>query len=463
MNSTTQSKITFIAAISNIVLLALTLAAFTLFTGYLLKQKLKADLVLEAEEIISRHLTLDETRIVFVDNDASSTIEQDLLTDRLSAQIFNKDSTPVGSFGVFARESITSQENDNIRTAAENTCVNGAQQFVHKFTLGNDSYTLLFYPLMQQQKCFGTVVIAADTHSLTELYQLALQLSIAVLAFAIVVNILAGRLTAAFILKPITALATTMKQLSIDRTPGKAPLPATPSHDPVHLLVTTFNDMAEQVHEGVQKQRGFIMNASHELKTPLARAVSTLDLAKIETNPQKLQALLEATQQELLSLSEIIEVLLQAARLKQSTLERTPIVLANLISEELKRMKADIHKKQLTVVSQVGENTVYINDQLLTLLVRNCLSNAVRYNKQRGTIKISIKEIDNSLSLNITNTIKNPSTKSGNQEEQVESHKLGAVIVKTLCELGQCTYKIKETRTSYTVTIFSLPLSIEVL
>jgi signal transduction histidine kinase len=465
MTFTTRSKITFISAISNILLLSLTLGLFTLFTRYLLEQKLETDLVLEAEEIITQHLGIDGNRIVYVNSESSHTLEQDLLTDRLSAQIYNKDGAAIGSFGTFTKRNILDSQNLGIlQSKALAACTNKTQDINRDFSLANEPHTLLFYPLLRQQQCYGTIVVAADTHLLTELNKLILEISMATLTIALVVNIFMGRITAAVILKPIKELATIMQQLSIERASGAAPLPAMPPHDPIYQLVSTFNSMATQVHEGVQKQKTFIMNASHELKTPLARAASELDIAKLTIasgDVKELQTQIDSAQQELLSVNTIIDVLLQAARLKQVNLERSSISLNKLISKEAKQFSDEMTEKKLSIEIPHTDSIIFMNKPLLTLLIRNCLSNAIRYNAKKGKLAIATTIEGHTLSLHIQNSTEGTDAANLTAEthQKVDSHKLGTIIIANLCELGQCEYTVTSTDQSYQVTISGIPLA----
>jgi len=139
MKFSTQSKITFISAATNIVLLAATLLAFTLFTRYLLEQKLKTDLFVEAEEIISQHVKLDGDRLVYVSSTSNTTLEQDLATDRLSAQLFTKDGTPMGTFGVFSQNTMTEPQLASVRENARLACSKGSLQYAQKIVLATST------------------------------------------------------------------------------------------------------------------------------------------------------------------------------------------------------------------------------------------------------------------------------------------------------------------------------------
>jgi len=150
MKQTTRSKITFIASFSNILLIIITLSSFTIFTRYLLEKNIEADIVTEAEEIIKEHLTIEDQRIVYVNSTSNLTLEQDLLTDRLSTKLFNKDNSTIGSFGIFARRELSTSENKLIRDTAKTSCTDLSRIVSTNITLAKQIYTILYYPLVQQ-------------------------------------------------------------------------------------------------------------------------------------------------------------------------------------------------------------------------------------------------------------------------------------------------------------------------
>jgi len=457
MKYTTRSKITFVAAFSNITLIILALVTFTLFAQYLLNKNVEIAVVTEAEEIVQEHLTISEDRVVYTKSSSDLTLEQHLLTDRLSAKIYNKDSSPIGTFGIFAQPDISDIDEQLLETAVKKTCSATAYKVMTNTKLGSGTYTVLYYPILRNGTCDGTVVVAADTHTTTALINLVIQLSIALLCVAIVVNILVGQKIAQLILTPLKNLTKTMRKMVVDKDPGKVAPLNTPDHDDLSQLVNTFNTMSDRIREGASKQRSFIMDASHELKTPIARAISDIDIAKLSienmAGARQASTMLTDAQNDLKTISAIIDVLLQAAKLKHAALSFEVINLNELIEAELK----DLHEvsKTMDIAITISINTakVFADRQLLSLIIRNCLGNAIKYNKVHGTLSITTAQIGNTFTLTIINTTINSVTTA----PQPESHKLGFNIIKNLCEIANYSMSATTQEEKFTVSIADIP------
>jgi signal transduction histidine kinase len=142
-------------------------------------------------------------------------------------------------------------------------------------------------------------------------------------------------------------------------------------NDEVALLASSFNRAAARVQALVQSNQSLLANASHELRSPLARlkmAVSMLqDLpasrhaslhTEINTNIRELDALVE-------------EVLLSSRLEADAPVELDDSVdLLGLLAEEATRVAAEVDGPSLMV---------HGNDRLLRRAVRNLLENAQRY------------------------------------------------------------------------------------
>lgn len=141
--------------------------------------------------------------------------------------------------------------------------------------------------------------------------------------------------------------------------------------DEVAALAESFNAAADRIEALVRSHQSLLANASHELRSPLARmkmAVSMLDSptpayrdklrAEIETNVAELDALVE-------------EVLL-ASRLDalQDLEAHDPVDLLGLAAEEAVRVDAVVEGESL---ASVGD------ERLLRRALRNLLENARRY------------------------------------------------------------------------------------
>lgn len=460
MKLTAKQQIAIYTAISNVFLLALTLGAFTLFVRYLLDRNLDAKLLTEAEEIVTQHIHIENARITYITSTTDQTIEQDLLTDQLSAIIVNQNGASIGKFGVFADARLHKSIDESIRADARETCRTGDYVFQKGQFIGNNAYTYLHYPVIKEGTCYGTIVIASDTRTVTEISRLTFALSVSAVAAATAFNLLIGRTIAAKILSPLHLVISRMKQVNLDSTPPELASPYA-KHDEITQLIETFNRMAKRVSANANTQKSFIVDASHELKTPIARAVTDLDLIKMELKDanfdRKFIEALDQSQYELQSIAEIINTLLQATKLRQVSLILVPIQLKCIFLDELGKLEETYKELDLHVTMELSDaETVLADKQVLSLILRNCLVNACKYNKKNGTIDIIVEPVGNTYTL----TIKNTTEKEDRVQEGTESYKLGFNIIRNLCAVAGYEFSADKTGGHYQVKIANLPIAI---
>ena len=142
--------------------------------------------------------------------------------------------------------------------------------------------------------------------------------------------------------------------------------------DEVAALATSFNVAAARIEALVQSHRSLLANASHELRSPLARlrmAVSMLDEAT-PAERARLKAEIAANVGELDSL---VEEVLLASRLDvaENALHRDRVDLLAVAAEEAARVGAHVNGSRGTVVDG--------DERLLRRALRNLVENGQRY------------------------------------------------------------------------------------
>ncbi|MFM8692653.1 MAG: ATP-binding protein [Limnohabitans sp.] len=153
--------------------------------------------------------------------------------------------------------------------------------------------------------------------------------------------------------------------------------------DEVADLSRRFNDAAERVQRLMDAQKSLLANASHELRSPLARIRMGVELmdapglsgeARVRTRHEILRNMAE--------LDQLIDEILLASRLDAREAElgsNEPVDLVGLCAEECARVEARFDAPEGTTVLEV--NGV---GRLLRRLVRNLLENARRYGQVPG-------------------------------------------------------------------------------
>jgi signal transduction histidine kinase len=137
--------------------------------------------------------------------------------------------------------------------------------------------------------------------------------------------------------------------------------------DEVAQLATSFNASAARIEQLVNAQKTLLANASHELRSPLARIRMALETQSPDANTRN------ELQQNIHELDQLIDEILTASRLDSpnaETLAMEEVDLTALVAEECARFNVELEAKIIHVEGDA---------KLLRRLVRNLLENARRY------------------------------------------------------------------------------------
>lgn len=202
--------------------------------------------------------------------------------------------------------------------------------------------------------------------------------------------------------------------------------------------VTTLLQYSEKSYE---QQKEFIGNASHELQTPLAIAISKLELLIEKEN---------FTENQAEKIAEIMEIIERLVRLNKSLLLLTKIenkqffdnqeIKVNSIVEKNIEDLSDIAEfKEVEIVfSENSELLVKADAALINIIVSNLLRNAIFHNIKSGKVEVKI----DAKKLSVLNTGTDHSlshekifTRFQKSEQHQSGSGLGLAIVKAIAEL----------------------------
>ena len=169
-------------------------------------------------------------------------------------------------------------------------------------------------------------------------------------------------------------------------------------------LGCSFNQMLERLNTAFAAQRQFTGNAAHELRTPLALMQAQLELFSAE-HP----AVLPETAEFLTLLREQTERLTQMTRtlLEMSNLQQVArnerIQLAPMIEEIFTDLAPLSDKRGVTLTAE-GDGIMTGSDALIYRLIFNLTENAVKYNRQGGSVRVSVTQEPEKLLLRVSDT-----------------------------------------------------------
>lgn len=156
-----------------------------------------------------------------------------------------------------------------------------------------------------------------------------------------------------------------------------------------------------------QLRREFTANVSHELKTPLTSIYGFAELMKDgdmkkEDMEDFAKSIYDETKHLITLVGDIIK--LSALDEKSRFYEKEKVDLYALACETAERLKVDAAKKHVTVNVE-GEKAEYVGvRQILTDIIYNLCENAIKYNRENGSVDVSVAENNNNIILKVKDT-----------------------------------------------------------
>ncbi len=211
---------------------------------------------------------------------------------------------------------------------------------------------------------------------------------------------LAGRAFA-----PIGRLTRTARAIEAGDLHRRVPVGAT--RDEVQELALTLNAMIARLEAAFTRQRRFIADASHELRTPVAAILSltenALDLAE-ERDPI---LVLREVNTEALRLRHLISDLLSLARADegQLVLDRDMVPLDLLVSDVVASLQPLAEERAITLATTALDPVQVQGDApRLALVLMGLVDNALTYTNAGGTITLAVHLVNDTAQIAVNDT-----------------------------------------------------------
>lgn len=196
-------------------------------------------------------------------------------------------------------------------------------------------------------------------------------------------------------LSPIHVMTAQVKDISSNNLNVR--LNVSGIRDELKDLAMTFNHMMAEIEGNYDREKQFVSDASHELRTPIAvvKGYANLLIRWGKDDPDVLDESLNAIAAEADNMQRLVEDLLFIARHEQNKMkvELEPILLSELIKEVAKESELIDQNHYYTVFV---EPQVYISGSLehFKQAVRIMIDNSIKYTPPGGDISLSLKATD---------------------------------------------------------------------
>lgn len=172
------------------------------------------------------------------------------------------------------------------------------------------------------------------------------------------------------------------------------------------LVVLLSKRVVKPIAESYEKQRRFVTDANHELKTPLTLILANLDIAEAELGQNEW---LDDIRSEGQRMADLVEQLVALSRMDEENarMNTSLLPLGEIVADTTADFKALAESRSKTLSSEIDTSVVYNGDEiLLRRLLSVLLDNALKYCDDDGEIFVKLEKRSRVI-LTVENTYKN--------------------------------------------------------
>ncbi|MCY7284031.1 MAG: HAMP domain-containing histidine kinase, partial [Cyanobacteria bacterium CAN_BIN43] len=166
----------------------------------------------------------------------------------------------------------------------------------------------------------------------------------------------------------------------------------------------------QPIYQSYQQQQQFTANAAHELRSPLASLLATVEaILRLPTdNQQDIPTMLQTVERQGRRLSHLIADLLFLTSLEQNSGVKPfqPCCLNDLVSDLTEEFLELAAASDIRLTSQISNSEIYVfgNESQLYRLVYNLIANAIQYTTAGGNVIVSLASHDHTASMTVKDT-----------------------------------------------------------
>lgn len=287
------------------------------------------------------------------------------------------------------------------------------------------------------------------------------------LVTSILLSILLVLISTKYLVMPIKKLNSATKEISEGNFSIKLDITR---HDELGDLASNFTRMSEKLARVDSLRKELISNISHDIQSPLTNIKGYLTLmVKDQVNEQYLRVV----ESEVNRLSKITKqlLLLSSIESKKDIMEISKVNISTQITNVVRQYHWSIIEKGIMISYSLPDTWVNGDASLLYSIWENLLTNAIKYNRENGTIDIEVVELESQVKVifNDTGVGLNEQEKERifdrfyradtSRERSVEGTGLGLSIVKSIIDLhhGKIEIESQERKgTSIRITLSKL-------
>jgi len=212
------------------------------------------------------------------------------------------------------------------------------------------------------------------------------------LALTVLLGIVGGYFTSRHMLTRVEAMSRTARR--IVGGDMKSRMKLTGTRDEFDQLATSFNEMMDEIERLVEGIRTVTDNIAHDLRTPLNRLRSRIDVALLANpDPAELRRVLEETVVEADNLLATFNALLTIGNVEsgQRLHSFEPLNPAHLACDAVELYEPLAEEKGLRIACHADPDLTLKGDRhLMFQALANLVDNAIKYTPEGGTVSVTV-------------------------------------------------------------------------
>jgi two-component system OmpR family sensor kinase len=206
--------------------------------------------------------------------------------------------------------------------------------------------------------------------------------------------------------RPIHRLTRAASNIARGDLHQRVPVPL--AHDDIHTLATTFNEMAARLESAFARQRRFVADASHELRTPVAviRSMTDVTLAGEPSREEAVAALREVNA-EVVRLGRLINTLLGLARADDGRLEHDHEIvrLDLLVADVVESVTPLAQERGLSLTARRLDHAQVAGDTAQIIqIIMSLVDNALNYTPNGGIVTLAVEVVGDQARVTVSDT-----------------------------------------------------------
>jgi signal transduction histidine kinase len=306
-------------------------------------------------------------------------------------------------------------------------------------------------------------------HQITHLFKEIVLLVLIIMVIGLLLGIGWMTVLAKRLNRPLVELTEASKQINEkENVTYHETLPVFDSPTEVHDMSIEFNKVLDSLNSQVIRERQFVSDASHELRTPIAgiRGHVKLIERRGDSHPEIIPTSLQFIDEESLRMQQMIESLLKLSRMNHAELDLAEHDVTEIVAKIVADYQPTIAQK--IIFEQTDKIEAIFDEASLKQIVIALLDNAVKYSPKDSEIKLAVQKQAHRIRLSISDQGSGiPDDQKGNvferfyrvdqaRSQEIPGSGLGLAIVKELVDLNHG--KIEITDNAPQGTIFNIYL-----